>query len=194
MNRLQAAEQMRKALRMYINSLPVEQALEFPAVYDSFKVEKEYRETDRFYYGINNVGDPQLYQVVKNHISNDIYLPGSTPSLYTPIGLDENGHPLWAQPSGAHDAYDIGDIVNYKGTLYESKINGNVWSPELYSDGWELYNDEPPVEEWSEWKQPSGAHDAYKKGDKVSHNGHKWISDVDANTWEPGIYGWTQQD
>ena len=43
------------------------------------------------------------------------------------------------------------------------------------------------------WVQPTGAHDAYPVGAKVTHNGSLWTSDVDANTWEPGVYGWTKQ-
>ena len=48
------------------------------------------------------------------------------------------------------------------------------------------------LEEWPEWVQPTGSHDAYAKGDKVTHNSKKWTSDVDANVWEPGVYGWTE--
>ena len=50
------------------------------------------------------------------------------------------------------------------------------------------------LEEWPEWVQPTGAHDAYNTGDKVTHNGVKYISDVDANVWEPGVYGWSEAD
>ena len=46
--------------------------------------------------------------------------------------------------------------------------------------------------EFPEWRQPTGAHDAYSKGDKVSHNGKHWVSDVDGNVWEPGVYGWSE--
>lgn len=49
------------------------------------------------------------------------------------------------------------------------------------------------LEEYPEWVQPSGAHDAYMKGAKVSHNSKHWISDVDNNVWEPGAYGWTEE-
>lgn len=45
-----------------------------------------------------------------------------------------------------------------------------------------------------EWKQPTGAQDAYSKGDKVRHNGSVWESTIDANVWEPGVYGWTVVD
>ena len=48
------------------------------------------------------------------------------------------------------------------------------------------------LEEWPEWIQPTGAHDAYAKDAKVTHKGKKWTSDVDANVWEPGVYGWTE--
>lgn len=37
-----------------------------------------------------------------------------------------------------------------------------------------------------------GAHDAYSKDAKVSHNGKHWTSTVDSNVWEPGVYGWTE--
>lgn len=50
---------------------------------------------------------------------------------------------------------------------------------------------EVSLEEWPEWIQPTGAHDAYAKDAKVIHNNVKWVSDVDANVWEPGVYGWT---
>lgn len=52
--------------------------------------------------------------------------------------------------------------------------------------------EEAPSEEYPEWVQPTGAHDAYAQGAKVSHNGKKWTSDVGGNVWEPGVYGWTE--
>ena len=49
------------------------------------------------------------------------------------------------------------------------------------------------LEEYPEWVQPAGAHDAYMKGAKVSHNSKHWGSDVDNNIWEPGVYGWSEE-
>jgi len=43
------------------------------------------------------------------------------------------------------------------------------------------------------WTQPQGAHDAYANGDTVSHGGSIWVSDINGNVWEPGVYGWTVQ-
>lgn len=48
------------------------------------------------------------------------------------------------------------------------------------------------IEEFPEWVQPQGAHDAYNKGDKVSHNEKHWVSLIDANTYEPSVYGWEE--
>lgn len=42
----------------------------------------------------------------------------------------------FVQPTGAHDAYNLGDRVTFSGRVYESIINGNVWSPDVYPDGW----------------------------------------------------------
>ena len=49
-----------------------------------------------------------------------------------------------------------------------------------------------PLEEFPEWVQPIGAHDAYDEGAKTSHNGKKWVSTSASNVWEPGVYGWTE--
>jgi hypothetical protein len=57
------------------------------------------------------------------------------------VGLDDSGHPVWSQPTGAHDAYNKGDIVNYNGTLYASLIDGNSYSPEAYPEGWSVYTE-----------------------------------------------------
>lgn len=43
----------------------------------------------------------------------------------------------------------------------------------------------------AEWEQPDSTN-PYMKGDKVTHNGKVWVSDVDNNVWEPGVYGWTE--
>lgn len=46
----------------------------------------------------------------------------------------------------------------------------------------------------SVWTQPLGATDAYMTGDVVEHNGTIWVSTVDNNVWEPGVYGWEQRE
>ena len=137
MNKLQAAEQLRKALQMFAATLDEEKALEIATVYDSWKVGKAYAVGEYFTYGENSVGDPQLYKVVQAHTSQADWLPDTTASLYTAIGLDEEGYTVWSQPTGAHDAYNTGDMVNYNGIIYRSLIDGNVYSPAAYPAGWE---------------------------------------------------------
>jgi len=139
MNRLQAAEQFRKALQMFAASLSDEKAMEVATVYDPWAAGKTYAAGEFVTYGTNSVDDPQLYKVVQAHTSQADWAPDVTASLFTAIGLDDAGYPVWSQPTGAHDAYNTGDVVDYSGTLYQSLIDGNVYSPEAYPAGWKKY-------------------------------------------------------
>lgn len=81
------------------------------------------------------------------------------------------------------------------GNLYRvNKGQGHTsqqgWNPSLTPALWSKIGD--PAEEWPAWSQPLGAHDAYSAGDKVSHKGKRWTSDLDGNVWEPGTYGWSE--
>lgn len=89
-------------------------------------------------------------------------------------------------------AYSVGDRVQYNGTLYkcvQAHTAQSDWTPDATPALWVIVT----VEEWPEWVQPTGAQDAYAKDAKVTHNGERWISNVDANVWEPGVYGWTKE-
>lgn len=138
MNRLQAIEQFRKAVQLFVQTLPDEQAMEVATVFPKYEVGKSYKANEMFTYGVNDIGDPQLYRVVMEHTSQEDWLPNITASLYTPIGLTDEGYPIWSRPTGAHDAYNMGDIVDFNGELYKSLINGNTYSPEEYPAGWEI--------------------------------------------------------
>ena len=95
----------------------------------------------------------------------------------------------WAYPI----AYTVGQIRRYNGTLYkcvQAHTSQADWTPDTASSLWSKTRE--PAEEWPEWSQPVGAHDAYSKGAKVSHKEKHWISTVDSNVWEPGVYGWEE--
>lgn len=139
MNRMQVAEQFRKALQMFAASLDDEKAMEVATIYDLWEVGKAYAVGEFVTYGTNSVGDPQLYKVVQAHTSQADWTPDAVPSLFVAVGLDEQGYPVWSQPTGAHDAYNKGDIVDYNGTLYQSLTDGNIYPPEAYPAGWEVY-------------------------------------------------------
>lgn len=139
MDRRQAVEQLRRALQLFVQTLSEEQALEVATVFPAWEANRSYAVGEIVSYGVNTAGDPQLYKIVQGHTSQADWLPSGTPSLYDAMGLDESGYPVWSQPSGAHDAYNTGDVVSYNGTLYRSLIDGNTWSPETYPAGWEVY-------------------------------------------------------
>lgn len=138
-DRLRRAEQLRRALQLFAAGLEAEQALEVPAIFPAYQVGRSYTIGEYLACGVNAVGDPQLYRVVQAHTSAEEWPPASAPTLYEPLGLDDQGYPVWQQPSGAHDAYNKGDIVNYNGTLYISLTDGNVWAPDAYTGLWEVY-------------------------------------------------------
>lgn len=85
----------------------------------------------------------------------------------------------------------LGDRYRDENTLYkciQAHTTQESWPPHLTPALWAVVS----LDEWPEWVQPTGAQDAYNKGDKVSHNDKHWISDTDGNVWEPGIFGWTE--
>ena len=94
-------------------------------------------------------------------------------------------------PWSVGKAYATGDRVQHEGTLYkcvQAHTSQADWTPPVTPALWTAVS----IDEYPAWVQPTGAHDAYRKGDKVTHNGKHWTSDVDNNTWEPGVYGWTE--
>ena len=96
-------------------------------------------------------------------------------------------YPAWQTDT----AYTVDERIRYNSTLYrcvQAHTSQADWTPDATPALWTVVS----LDEWPEWRQPTGAQDAYSKGDKVSHNDKHWISDVDANVWEPGIYGWSE--
>lgn len=134
------ALEMRQALQYFLATLDAEvdadKILEVASVFPKYRAGKAYKAKEVFSYGVNSVGDAQLYQVLQDHTSAEEWAPDTAISLYKPIGMSESGYPEWVQPLGASDAYNTGDIVSYNGTLYKSTIDGNVWRPDAYPAGW----------------------------------------------------------
>ena len=100
---------------------------------------------------------------------------------------------LFERWNGDGQEYAVDERVSDDGILYKVLQNHTSqpsWKP---ADSPSLFVrvDDPSIE-WPEWIQPVGSTDAYAKGAKVSHNGKHWISDVDANVWEPGVAMWTE--
>lgn len=97
--------------------------------------------------------------------------------------------PIWKE----NVAYIKDDRVRYGDILYkvlQDHTSQADWTPDVAVSLFVRVDD--PSIEYPEWIQPTGAQDAYALGAKVSHNGKHWISTVDANVWEPGVYGWSE--
>lgn len=97
-------------------------------------------------------------------------------------------HPAWEVGTD----YAAGFKVQHGGKLYkclQSHTSQADWLPDAAPSLWTkvLIPDPDTI---PAWEQP-GSTNPYMAGDKVQHNGKMWVSDVDNNVWEPGVYGWT---
>jgi len=134
-----------------------------------------------------------FYQSRSSHTSQPDWTPEVAVALWKKIHMGDE-IPEWSQPYGGHDAYPAGFKVTHNGKVWVNTIDNNVWEPGV--TGWveEVAEsaepgepDEPTI---SPWVQPVGGHDVYRLDDMVTHNGQTWISTNDANSWEPGVFGW----
>ena len=168
----------------------------FASGVDEWKAGVEYKLNDLFTYqgNMGYVKQPTL-------TSLDVYPPFSvgTEALYGARPKpDADGVYPYVYNMGIYEGMLVRDD---DGVLYRS-ITGTQERPTelLYHPKYvptllekvEEGGEEAPSEEYPEWVRPTGAHDAYAQGAKVSHNGKKWTSDVGGNVWEPGVYGWTE--
>jgi len=113
------------------NEIPEEELKDLVALYPEFEVAVSYEIGDIIQY------QNKLYEVIQAHTSQADWTPDISTSLFTskmPSGVI----PEWTQPTGAHDAYNIGDKVTFEGQVYESTIDANTYSPTDYPAGWNL--------------------------------------------------------
>ena len=95
--------------------------------------------------------------------------------------------PMWA----IGRAYATGDRVQHGGILYkcvQAHTSQADWTPDATPALWVVVS----IDEYPEWVQPTGAHDAYNTGDKVSYNGKHYVCTIDGNAYAPDVYGWKE--
>ena len=131
---------VRKAASFAALSFTDEQALEVPDLYPVYEVDHAYKKDERFTY------NGRLFKVAQAHTSQEQWVPGETgtESLYVNLEAAGDGYLVWTQPTGAHNAYNTGDIVHYPtkdDPLYKSKIDGNTTIPGSDERWWELYTE-----------------------------------------------------
>lgn len=103
-------------------------ALTAVELFPAWVVGKAYAVNDRAQY------NGTLYKCIQAHTSQSDWMPSATPALWKTVSVDE--YPEWVQPTGAHDAYNIGDKVTYNGQHYVCTSDANVYAPDVY--GWQL--------------------------------------------------------
>ena len=91
-------------------------------------------------------------------------------------------------------AYVVGERLQYNGVLYrviQAHTSQADWTPDITPALFVVVS----LDEWPEFVQPTGAHDAYNKGDKVTFEGKHYISLIDGNVYSPTAYpaGWQEQ-
>lgn len=90
-------------------------------------------------------------------------------------------------------SYEVGARVRYNDILYKcliSHTSQETWTPDVSPSLWTRVLI-PDPETIPEWIQPDSTN-PYMTGDKVTHNNKTWISTIDNNVWEPGVYGWDE--
>lgn len=140
------AYQLRKALELLTQTaaLPEEEAMEIADFYPEWEPGKKYLKTVIVKYGVNKYGETQLYTVISDHTSQEDWTPDKATSLFKIVGYTEDGTPIWSQPILYDDAWEIGDIVEYDGQLWQctdGNVSGlygmrNTFAPDVW--GWSL--------------------------------------------------------
>lgn len=126
------AYQLRAMIEKASASLRDEDALGAVELFPVWQSGRSYAVGERLRY------EDKLYKVNQVHTSQSDWMPDETPALYSEVAMP-GVIPVWRQPTGAQDAYNTGDRVRYPdadGAVYESAIDGNIWSPEAYPAGW----------------------------------------------------------
>lgn len=120
-------EATKKLIR--VDELDPEELEDMIDLYEAYEVGRAYEKDEIFQY------QGKLYKVLKGLTSSEEWKPDSTPSEYLPL-MPEGVIPEWVQPTGAHDAYTLGDKVVYNSQVWASTVSANTWKPGEY--GWEL--------------------------------------------------------
>ena len=122
------AVELRKKIELASSTMTDMNALTAVELFPMWKTATEYDVGVRVQY------EGKLYKCIQAHTSQDDWMPSATPALWKTVSVDE--YPEWVQPTGAHDAYNIGDKVTYNGQHYVCTSNANVYAPDVY--GWQL--------------------------------------------------------
>lgn len=110
-----------------------EQAAQAIGLYPDWRSDAPYNAGEKVVY------NGKLYTVLQAHSAQEGWTPIATPSLFALVLAGQGGTIIgeWQQPDSTNP-YMTGDRCYYQGVLYESTIDGNVWSPADYPAGWHV--------------------------------------------------------
>lgn len=126
------ARQLRAMIVKASASLDDADALTAVELFPTWKADTAYALDARVRYG------ETLYKCVQAHTSQSDWTPDVTPNMWTEVA-EPGTIPVWRQPTGAQDAYRIGDKVHYPdadGPVYVCTLDYNIYAPDVA--GWEV--------------------------------------------------------
>ena len=206
---LQAIARM-QVMKMDLTSVTSAECVAFRDYWPEWKPDTQYKQNDPLQWkGV-------YYRVSQDTTSSSVYPPDTAgESLYYPVTIAPDGVIVYRTCHGAYDMVRAGETRHYPdadGPVYRAKVD-TAYDPDTVPGNWELVDGtdtgetttpEEPTEEPEpeqpetapEFIQPTGAHDAYGIGDRVTYGGRVYESTIDGNVWAPDAYpqGWRLVD
>lgn len=150
--------------------------------------------------------DGSMWLVSANH---DRAVYGGDPDQYPAVirrVRDPNVVGPWNEPMDSLDSYRLVNAFTgepeectYDDKTWVTSLDYNAFEPGTTGSGWYEKGTEvpvdPPIDLWPAWQErnPDLSYRLYAVGAQVTHNGKRWINTHPSNTYEPGVYGWTEQ-
>lgn len=133
MDIVERARELRKQIEVNASGMDEATAVDFVELFPAWSGNGfSYAVNDRVRY------NDTLYKVLQAHTSQSTWTPETAVSLFAKVLPGQGGTEIgdWVKPT-ATNPYSKGDKVRFEGKIYESLIDGNVWSPSAYPAGWQ---------------------------------------------------------
>lgn len=130
---VERARELRKQIEVNASGMDEATAVDFVELFPAWSGNGfSYAVNDRVRY------NDTLYKVLQAHTSQSTWTPEAAVSLFAKVLPGQDGTEIgdWVKPN-ATNPYNKGDKVRFEGKIYESLIDGNVWSPSAYPAGWQ---------------------------------------------------------
>lgn len=128
---IERAKVLRKQIEAMATNMDDNTAMQYPELCPVWDARSTYQAGHKVRY--NDV----LYKCLQGHTAQSGWTPTAAPSLWAKClsNSDTGVIAEWEQPDSTNP-YKKGDKVTYKGKMYESTIDNNVWAPDAYPAGW----------------------------------------------------------